>query len=112
MCGCRLRAQHCACLPFAKMCKGSAGRRPSCASRANLPALFFCPLQGAGSNPLYRLSAHDKATCALSFCPAVPGLLATSSTDKKVGRPQRNPAGAAAQHCGDRSALRAWAGLA
>lgn len=42
--------------------------------------------QGAGSSPLYRLSAHDKATCALSFCPAVPGLLATSSTDKKVGR--------------------------
>ncbi|PRW56745.1 putative WD repeat-containing [Chlorella sorokiniana] len=40
--------------------------------------------QGAGSSALYRLSAHDKATCALSFCPAVPGLLATSSTDKKV----------------------------
>ncbi|PSC72392.1 putative WD repeat-containing [Micractinium conductrix] len=40
--------------------------------------------QGAGSSPLFQLSAHDKATCALSFCPAVPGLLATSSTDKKV----------------------------
>ncbi|EFN57876.1 hypothetical protein CHLNCDRAFT_141885 [Chlorella variabilis] len=40
--------------------------------------------QGAASAPLYRLSAHDKPTCALSFCPAVPGLLATSSTDKKV----------------------------
>ncbi|KAI3427937.1 hypothetical protein D9Q98_006327 [Chlorella vulgaris] len=39
---------------------------------------------GAGSAPLYQLSAHDKPTCALSFCPAVPGLLATSSTDKKV----------------------------
>lgn len=41
--------------------------------------------QGPGSAALYRLGAHDKATCALSFCPAVPGLLATSSTDKKVG---------------------------
>ncbi|KAL4444359.1 hypothetical protein ABPG75_012096 [Micractinium tetrahymenae] len=40
--------------------------------------------QGAGSAPLYTLCAHSKQTCALSFCPAVPGLLATSSTDKKV----------------------------
>ena len=41
--------------------------------------------QGAGSAPLYQLSAHEKATSCLSFCPAVPGLLATASTDKKVG---------------------------
>ena len=39
---------------------------------------------GAGSNPLFRLSAHDAATCALSFNPAVPGLLATASTDAQV----------------------------
>ena len=38
----------------------------------------------AGSNPLFRLSAHDKPTCALSFCPAAPGLLATASTDQQV----------------------------
>lgn len=53
-----------------------------------LSARVFRSRQGAGSAPLYRLSAHDKATCALSFCPAVPGLLATSSTDKKVGAAQ------------------------
>lgn len=40
--------------------------------------------QGAGSAPLFTLAAHNKATAALSFCPAVPGLLATASTDKKV----------------------------
>eukprot|EP00877_Chromochloris_zofingiensis_P000053 jgi/Chrzof1/10048/Cz04g25090.t1 len=39
---------------------------------------------GAGSKPLFWLSAHDKPTCALSFCAAAPGLLATASTDKKV----------------------------
>lgn len=39
---------------------------------------------GAGSAPLFRLSAHDAATCALSFNPAVPGLLATASTDAQV----------------------------
>jgi len=39
---------------------------------------------GAGSKPMYRLQAHDKATTALSFCPAIPGLLATASTDKRV----------------------------
>jgi periodic tryptophan protein 1 len=39
---------------------------------------------GAGSPPLFRLSAHDAPTCALSFNPAVPGLLATASTDGKV----------------------------
>jgi hypothetical protein len=49
------------------------------------PPVSHAGLQGAGSAPLYRLAAHDKATCALSFCPAVPDLLATSSTDKKVG---------------------------
>ncbi|KAG2448617.1 hypothetical protein HYH02_006506 [Chlamydomonas schloesseri] len=40
--------------------------------------------KGKGSAPLFRLSAHDKPTCSLSFCPAVRGLLATGSTDKKV----------------------------
>ncbi|KIY96146.1 hypothetical protein MNEG_11815 [Monoraphidium neglectum] len=39
---------------------------------------------GAGSKPLFRLAAHDKPACALSFCPAAPGLLATASTDKKA----------------------------
>ena len=38
----------------------------------------------AGAAPLFRLSAHDKPTCAMSFCAAAPGLLATGSTDKKV----------------------------
>jgi len=33
---------------------------------------------------LYRLSAHDRPACALTFCTAVPGLLATASTDKQV----------------------------
>jgi hypothetical protein len=41
--------------------------------------------QGANSAPLYQLGAHEKATSCLSFCPAVKGLLATASTDKKVG---------------------------
>lgn len=42
--------------------------------------------QGAGSAPLFRLHAHHKATCALSFCPAVSlsGLMVTASTDKTV----------------------------
>lgn len=40
--------------------------------------------KGAGSAPLYRLSAHDRPACALTFCTAVPGLLATASTDKQV----------------------------
>jgi len=39
---------------------------------------------GSGSKPLFRLHAHTKATCAMSFCPGIPGLLATGSTDKKV----------------------------
>ena len=39
---------------------------------------------GAGGAPLYRLSAHDKPTCCLSFCPAARGLLATGSTDSQV----------------------------
>ena len=43
--------------------------------------------QGANSAPLYQLGAHEKATSCLSFCPAVRGLLATASTDKKVGGP-------------------------
>ena len=39
---------------------------------------------GSKSAPLYRLSAHDRPACALSFSTAVPGLLATASTDKQV----------------------------
>lgn len=39
---------------------------------------------GGGSRPLYRLSAHDKPACCLSFNPAAKGLLATASTDKQV----------------------------
>jgi periodic tryptophan protein 1 len=43
------------------------------------------PLAAApGSKPVFRLAAHDKPACALSFCPAAPGLLATASTDKKA----------------------------
>eukprot|EP00879_Flechtneria_rotunda_P025009 GHRR01026538.1.p1 GENE.GHRR01026538.1~~GHRR01026538.1.p1 ORF type:complete len:496 (+),score=199.68 GHRR01026538.1:510-1997(+) len=37
---------------------------------------------GAGSSPLFRLAAHYKPTCAMSFNPTAPGLLATVSTDK------------------------------
>ena len=44
----------------------------------------FDARKGANSDALYRLSAHDHATCALSFCSAAPGLLATCSTDKQV----------------------------
>ena len=44
----------------------------------------FDARKGPSSAPLYRLAAHDKPTCALSFCPAAPGLLATASTDKMV----------------------------
>ncbi|GFR40931.1 hypothetical protein Agub_g1587 [Astrephomene gubernaculifera] len=40
--------------------------------------------KGADSAAMFRLSAHNKPTCSLSFCPAVRGLLATGSTDKKV----------------------------
>ena len=39
---------------------------------------------GASSAPLFRLAAHDKPTCAISFCPAAPHLLATASADKLV----------------------------
>lgn len=38
----------------------------------------------AGAKALWTLKAHDKPTTALSFCPAVAGLLATGSTDKTV----------------------------
>lgn len=40
--------------------------------------------RGAGSPPLFTLTAHDKAASALSFCPGLPGLLLTASTDKRV----------------------------
>lgn len=39
---------------------------------------------GGGSSPLYRLSAHDKPACCLSFSPVAKGLLSTASTDKQV----------------------------
>ncbi|KAK9826967.1 hypothetical protein WJX74_002048 [Apatococcus lobatus] len=39
---------------------------------------------GAGSAPIFRLAAHDKPTCAISFCAAAPNLLATASADKLV----------------------------
>lgn len=41
----------------------------------------FC-VAFAGSKPLFRLAAHHKPACALSFCPEAPGLLATASVDK------------------------------
>ena len=44
----------------------------------------FDARSGGGSSPLYRLSAHDKPACCLSFNPAARGLLATASTDKQV----------------------------
>jgi len=44
----------------------------------------FDARSGGGSSPLYRLSAHDKPACCLSFNPAAKGLLATASTDKQV----------------------------
>lgn len=44
----------------------------------------FDARSGANSAALYRLSAHDKPACCLSFNPAAKGLLATASTDKQV----------------------------
>ncbi|KFM26408.1 putative WD repeat-containing protein C17D11.16 [Auxenochlorella protothecoides] len=44
----------------------------------------FDARKGPGSEAMYYLAAHKKATCALSFCPAVAGLFLTASTDKKV----------------------------
>ena len=41
---------------------------------------------GPGSAALFRLSAHDAAPCAMSFNPGLPSLMATASTDMKVGR--------------------------
>lgn len=38
----------------------------------------------ASQSAVYTLSAHDKATCAMSFNPAAPQVLATASTDKTV----------------------------
>ena len=43
---------------------------------------------GGSSTPLYRLSAHDKPACCISFNPSARGLLTTASTDKQVGRRQ------------------------
>lgn len=45
---------------------------------------YFDARKGAGSEPLFRLGAHSKATTALSFCPSIPGLFLTASTDKKI----------------------------
>lgn len=42
---------------------------------------------GGGAGPLFRLSAHDKPACCLSFNPVAKGLLATASTDKQVTHP-------------------------
>jgi periodic tryptophan protein 1 len=49
----------------------------------HLAYLVGCDVcMGAGSKPLFRLAAHNKPACALSFCAEAPGLLATASTDK------------------------------
>lgn len=39
---------------------------------------------GSGSPPVFTLSAHEKATTALSLCPGAPSLLVTCSTDKML----------------------------
>lgn len=39
---------------------------------------------GGLSKGLFTLSAHEKATCTMSFNPQAPNLLATGSTDRKV----------------------------
>lgn len=39
---------------------------------------------GGVSKGLFTLSAHEKATCTMSFNPQAPNLLATGSTDRKV----------------------------
>ena len=44
----------------------------------------FDARRGPDAAPLFRLSAHDAPTCAMSFNPAVPGLMATASIDKQV----------------------------
>ena len=44
----------------------------------------FDARSGSKSEALYRLSAHDKPTSAVSFCSAVSGLLCTASTDGTV----------------------------
>ena len=44
----------------------------------------FDARSGGGAAPLFRLSAHDKPACCLSFNPAARSLLATASTDKQV----------------------------
>ena len=49
---------------------------------------------GPGSAPLFRLSAHDAATSAMSFNPALPALMATASTDMKVRPACHAPPGA------------------
>lgn len=39
---------------------------------------------GQQSASLWTLKAHSKAACALNLCPAVPGLMLTAGTDKKI----------------------------
>ena len=56
---------------------------PQASSEDGLVACYDAR-KGGKSAPLYRLSAHDRPACALTFCTAVPGLLATASTDKQV----------------------------
>lgn len=59
---------------------------PTCFMVSSEDGIVACfdARKGANSDALYRLSAHDHATCALSFSSAAPGLLATCSTDKQV----------------------------
>ena len=54
---------------------------------------------GAGSAPLFRLSAHNAATSAMSFNPALPNLMATASTDMKVAPACHVPSGTLKDQC-------------
>ncbi|KAL4532568.1 hypothetical protein Ndes2437B_g02965 [Nannochloris sp. 'desiccata'] len=59
---------------------------PTCfaVSSENGEVLFYDARGGAGSKPMMQLAAHSKATSALSFNPAVKGMILTASTDKKI----------------------------
>lgn len=46
--------------------------------------IIYDTRNGPDAEPFLQFSAHNKATTAVSFNPAVPGLLLTASTDKKV----------------------------
>lgn len=45
---------------------------------------LFDVRQGSNKSPVEIISAHQKAVSALSFCPAMSGVLATGSTDATV----------------------------